>query len=161
MTGFGIKVVNYRVICGGFLLLAVITFSVYVKDLLFIYRRPEKLPNSFAQADIFEGLPELSALSPLSDYQGIIVNRNIFNLQTNEESVVSGIRIEDLIRDLRLRGIVELDGKQAIIEDARTQKSDFIEEGGSINGLTIKRILDEAVIVTDGVREVEMKIAGK
>ncbi len=66
--------------------------------------------------------------------------------------------IDDILTQLRLKGIFSLDGRDAIVEDRQVSKTVFLKEGDKYKNLAVKTVGDETVVFTDGVNEREIKI---
>ncbi len=100
-----------------------------------------------------------SSLEPLSSYEEAFQKSALFGLYTEAANLpVFKSSIQELTKDLRLKGIVVLDQAEAIIEDARTQKNTFLKTGDSIGELTVKEIKDGAIVLSYYGEEKELKI---
>jgi hypothetical protein len=58
---------------------------------------------------------------------------------------------------VKVVGIIWSDNPQVMFEDAKEQKTYLLSAGDKIGGLTIKSILQDKVIVTDGKTERELR----
>ncbi len=67
--------------------------------------------------------------------------------------------IDDILGQLRLKGIFSLGGRDAIVEDVQESKTVFLKEGDKYKSLAVKAVGEESLVFTDGVNEREMKIA--
>lgn len=98
-------------------------------------------------------------LEPLSSYEEAFHRSGLFGLYTYASNLpVFKSSIQELMKDLRLKGIVIIDQAEAIIEDAKTQKSTFLKAGHQIGELTVKEINDGAVVLSYYGEEKEMRI---
>jgi hypothetical protein len=85
------------------------------------------------------------------DYQKLIDAKSIFVppvAGTGKTVMPEGPGLGDLIKDLRLVGIVPGDIPQAIIEDKRNNQTLFLKEGDMINDIEIKSISGGRVVLT-------------
>jgi len=56
--------------------------------------------------------------------------------------------LTELTKDYRLKGVVLTDDSEAIIEDARTQKTQFVKKGASLGDLVVKEIGEGFIVLT-------------
>lgn len=70
----------------------------------------------------------------------------------------AGQTASDLIKDYRLKGIVVFDEPQAIVEDARTRKTMFVAQGESLNGLSVKAIRQDTLVLEYLDEDIVMRI---
>lgn len=66
--------------------------------------------------------------------------------------------IDDILAQLRLKGIFSLYGRDAIIEDRQVSKIVFLKQGDMYKNLAVKTVGEDVVVFTDGVNEREIKI---
>jgi hypothetical protein len=66
--------------------------------------------------------------------------------------------IDEILSQLRLKGIFSLSGRDAIVEDRQVSKTVFLKEGDKYKNLAVKTVGEESVVFTDGVNEREIKI---
>lgn len=66
--------------------------------------------------------------------------------------------IDEILGQLRLKGIFSLAGRDAIVEDRQISKTVFLKEGDKYKNLAVKTVGEESVVFTDGVNEREVKI---
>ena len=66
--------------------------------------------------------------------------------------------IAELSKDYRLKGVVIVDEPEAIIEDARTQKSQFVKVGDSVGEMKVKEVREGAAVLSYYGEEKEMRI---
>lgn len=86
-----------------------------------------------------------------------------FGLETDANATASSPKsasLDELTKDYRLKGIVSGDEPEAIIEDARTQKTFFVAVGGKLGDLTVKKIGEGNLLVARGNEEKEMRLDG-
>jgi len=87
-------------------------------------------------------------IKPYSYYSSSIAGRNIFKPpQVEEEAVITGPTLEEIMGSLSLIGIIAGDKPQAIIEDKKSAKSHFLYEGSSIGQVKVVDILEDSVIL--------------
>lgn len=108
-----------------------------------------------AEASAAAALP--SAVRPLADYEEAFQKNSLFGAGPNSFSVLKS-SISELLKDYRLKGVVLGNEPEAILEDARTQRSVFVKQGASLGELTIKSIQEGAVVFVYYGEEKELKI---
>jgi len=100
-----------------------------------------------------------SSLESLSTYEEALKGSRIFGFVDAQASLPAiQSSIAELMKDLRLKGVVILDEPEAIIEDARTQKSTFVKEEDKIGELTVKEIKEGVVVLAYCGEEKELRI---
>lgn len=101
------------------------------------------------------GMPKLTEL-----VEGIR-KRNVFfapgaELLRRQEEAASAVNIAQIVKDLKLVGVIWGKAPQAIIEDSKEQKTYFLTEGQMFgNSITIKKILQNSVILSRDSEEME------
>lgn len=119
----------------------------------------------------FEGKPKLApgalasipdSISPpesLSSYEQAFQTSSFFGLAKPDAPLsVLKSSIAELTKDYRLKGVVIMDQSEAIVEDARTQKSTFVRVGDKLGELEVKEIKEGSIILTYYGEEKEMRI---
>ena len=94
-------------------------------------------------------VPDKPAAS-FEDYQKLINAKSIFAppvVQTGKAVAQEGPGLNELIKDLRLVGIMPGEMPQAIIEDRKNNQTLFLKEGDMINDIEIKSILAGRVVL--------------
>ena len=66
--------------------------------------------------------------------------------------------LAELTKDYRLQGVLLMDDPEAIIQDARTQKTIFVKKGGQLGELTVKEIKEGLIILTYLGEEIKLEI---
>ncbi len=100
----------------------------------------------------------------LNYFSGQIEARNIFSPAATEESstaqgpIEQGPSLEEVKSQLNLLGVMMGDTPQAIIEDKKTQRSYFLNKGGSFDDIQVKAISENKVILTYKGQEFELTI---
>jgi hypothetical protein len=95
-------------------------------------------------------VPDKPAAS-FEDYQKLINTKSIFAppaVETGKAVTPEGPGLNDLIKDLRLVGVVPGDTPQAIVEDKKNNQTLFLKEGDMINDIEIKSISGGRVVLT-------------
>lgn len=126
-------------------------------DLVMIASKGKVEPNSEpqAQADTVNA----SSLESLSSYESAFQKSVLFGLYHPESNLpVLQSSIAELAKDYRLKGIIILDEPEAILEDARTQKSTFVKIGDKVGELTVKEIKEGSLVLSYYGEEKEMRI---
>lgn len=97
-------------------------------------------------------------LEPPGFYESIFERDTLFGRVSKEGAGISKASISELAKDLRLKGVILGDEPEAIIEDARTQKTTFLKEKAQVGDLTVKKIMESRVILSDGDEETTLEI---
>lgn len=83
----------------------------------------------------------------LASYEAAFDKSGLFGRLTSEGAGILKSSIGELVKDYRLKGVVLLDEPEAILEDARTQKSLFVKAGDHVGELTVKEIKEGKIIL--------------
>ena len=150
---------DLKLIRNGFFTLSLVGLLFIPLDLVRLSQK-ERADASVGGALPFGSSFSGSSPEPLSSYEEALKGSRIFGYadpQTSLPAIQSSIA--ELVKDLRLKGVVILDEAEAIIEDARTQKSAFVKTGDKVGELTVKEIKEGVVVLTYYGEEREMRIA--
>jgi hypothetical protein len=92
--------------------------------------------------------------SSVEDYQKIVERKTIFASpapRPEQAAVMESPVVRDMLKELRLVGIITEKPSQAIIEDIKNKQTLFLGEGEMIGGIQVKQILiDRVIIVCNG-----------
>ena len=66
--------------------------------------------------------------------------------------------LAELTKDYRLQGVILTDEPEAIIQDARTQKTIFVKKGGQLGDLTVKEIKEGTAVLGYLGQEIKLEI---
>lgn len=94
-------------------------------------------------------------------YQKLLTEKNIFTApagETKKSSVSEGPTLRELVKDLRLVGIVPGDEPQAIIEDKKNGQTLFLKKGEQIEGIEIRQIQDGRVVLGFGEETITLSL---
>ena len=83
----------------------------------------------------------------VSSYESSFDRSGLFGKVSNEGPVFLKSSIAELVKDYRLKGVVLLNEPEAILEDARTQRSIFLKVGDHLGELTVKEIKEGEVVL--------------
>ena len=141
-----------------FLSVSIFLFLLIPFDALAVYlvpasgsERPNTVPIAFAQFTD-------SQIGTLSSYQDAIRSSRAFGVSPAETlRAAAATPVTDLI----LKGIVELSGRDAIIENLKSKRTMVLERGDRIEGYTLKEIGENFIILSDGQNDVRLKIEGQ
>lgn len=108
-----------------------------------------QMPENGASVESTEGT---GALKPLSGYLGAIQERNPFtgvsDLLVQSPLKTAQRRLEELAQGLTVVGIDRGANPEAIIEDRVQQRTYFVKVGDELNGMHVKDISSQGVVVT-------------
>ena len=135
-------------------LLSAISLALILPDAFFVYFR--KTGPILKDVPIS---PTTTAFEPASSYLSIFNQSTLFG---NGASEVSGaaqlVSISELVKDYRLKGTIQMGEPEAIIEDAKTQKTLFVKAGEPLGDLTVKEVKEGVVILATSGGEISLKI---
>lgn len=98
----------------------------------------------------------IEPFKPLTDYREITSGRNIFlpvEKAAKNGEMPNNAALKELIKDLSLAGIYQGQQSEVMIENKIAKKTYFLKQGDEINGIKIKDILKDRVILEyQGVR---------
>ena len=124
-------------------------------SLLLITRRPPALVIRTAPPSMTEPHGATSAavedrMKPVAEYQEVLVTRNPFGLSAHEAVKDQGVksRLDQLTGSLSVVGINRGRIPEALIEDATAQRTYVVKVGDQVNGLTVKAIDQQGVVVS-------------
>lgn len=66
--------------------------------------------------------------------------------------------LSELTKDYRLQGVILTDEPEAILQDAKTQKTVFIKKGGLLGELTVKEIKEGMIVLGYLGEEIKLEI---
>lgn len=124
---------------------------VSVVYLVFMFAGWERvIPSGIVSGGISQ--PEAGSadtMKPCEFYLSGIRGRTIFSVPAQSATdTVSPAAAAEMIKDLNLVGVISGENAQAVIEDKKLQKTYYMAEGQTINGLTIENIQAGKVTVT-------------
>ena len=100
-------------------------------------------------------------IEPLSNYENVFKGNGLLGFyESKTGSAAPKVSINELTKDYRLKGIISGDAPEAILEDARTQKSIFAKKGEQLGDLQVKDIRATGVILSSGAEEKELHMEG-
>lgn len=154
--------VNNALIIGICTLFLFLGYEIFVK--------PKKIDAvstvfNFKSRGDYKTAPQ-SPIKELSMYLDKLKQRDVFKLKPKEVKVETPAAalpakplIEDTIAELKLVGLSpSSDGENiAMIENTKTATTLFLKEGDTISGLTIEKILEDKIILTDGKDSRELR----
>jgi hypothetical protein len=107
------------------------------------------LPNKLLQ----QGLPDTFLAKPM--------NRKLFKAVLPEVPknvhIALGGRL-NVIQDLVLVGLIDDNGKKAVLEDKKTAKTLFLKKDDTIEGLSLIEIRDSEVVLSDGKEQFNLTL---
>ena len=140
----------------GFWGMTAVLFSIIPLDLYFL------LPVQAKAANFATILPALQkpSIRPLDQYDASFQTGGLFGGPANSSGLtVLKASINELVKDYRLKGVVILSEPEAIVEDARTQKSVFVKVGQQLGDLKVKEITEGKIVLScygeDAVLQIE------
>ncbi len=98
---------------------------------------------------------------PVGSYLEAISEKNLFGISYQSETrSVRKASIDELAKDLRLKGIAVFDSSEAIFENASTRQTLFLKVGDKIGELKVEKILKETVILSSQSEKKELRVEG-
>lgn len=139
------------------LALALFVFLLIPLDALIVYFSPSSSSRAETGGTVaFAGLamPELGGLTA---YQDAVRSSRVFGASPhlNPQAAVSA-----QASDLRLKGIVELAGRDAILENVKSKRTLFLKQGDRVEGYAVKEVGGDFIVLSDGNNDIRLKIEG-
>lgn len=95
----------------------------------------------------------------LEIYQEVFNRNTLFGIVTaDSQAPVLKASIAELVKDYRLKGVVFLGEPEAILEDAKTQKTTFVKTGQSVGDLKIEEIKEGSMKLSYLGEEVKLEV---
>lgn len=99
------------------------------------------------------------AREPFASYQAVFDKNTLFGaVAANASTPVLKASIAELVKDYRLKGVILTAEPEAIVEDARTQKTVFVKVGQQVGDLTVKEIKDGMMVLSYLGEEIKLEI---
>lgn len=123
--------------------------------------------SSFSRADapIFDtgkyDPPRFLLPEPLPIYEKVFEQNGLLGFSVAapaSNSPALKISIREAVKDYRLKGVIILDSPEALVADARTQKSVSLKAGDSLGPMTVKAIREGSVTLSMGNDEIELRM---
>lgn len=133
---------------------ALILLVLIPLDYLAVFKNSKpRRPSSHVQSK------RVSQAVPLNEYEQVFLHSSLFgNLQPGAAPSVLKASIQELTKDLRLKGVILAGTPEALIEDAKTQKTSFLQVNQTIGELKIKEIKEGEVVLTYLGEEIKLEI---
>ncbi|MFC1708997.1 hypothetical protein ACFL2J_02910 [Candidatus Omnitrophota bacterium] len=151
-----LKSLNFTLINRLIIIVAFIAFLLLLSDLYF------HSPQASKQSVLPEPVQKIAALKdkeakPFSYYQEEIASRELFTpspVESRVKKVVpEGPTFRELIKDLKLLGVVSGDKQQVIIEDEKLRKTYFLYIGDTLGEVRVEEVDSNRVVLElDGER---------
>lgn len=105
-------------------------------------------PNPERSApEVLQQTPTLS-IEPEASYLALFDRNTLFGRGVSEPSLTAlRASIAELTKDYRLKGVVLAEEPEAILEDARTQKTSFVKIGQQVGDLTVNEIGEGFIVL--------------
>jgi type II secretory pathway component PulC len=128
------------------ILLAAVTIALFIDTVISKGEnsRYQAKVRPAAESNVSGETEKLSGQDPDMSY---VESRDLFEPQASSSHGKPGESSLDKLKDISLRGIIAGDDPQAIIEDSKNQKTYFLNKGQTMNGITVRDILDGRVII--------------
>lgn len=118
--------------------------------------------SAFSKKSANKTIPVEIAMQKTQDWLSIhkeIEQSSFWGMESQRNGEITPISLNEKLQNYRLKGVVFLDGAEAIIENAQTGKSSFVKEGESLEGLMIKHISLNEVIFSLNEQEGKLVLA--
>lgn len=137
------------------LLLSVVSLIMIPADGLYIYwQRSAPL-----YADSVPQGPNPIKFEPEASYLAAFDRSTLFgNASSNPSAPMILASVAELTKDYRLKGVMIAHESEAIVEDARTQKTTFIKVGGRLGDLTVKEIREGVIVLAYLGQDITLEI---
>ena len=140
----------------GFLMLSVGILPLALVDGLWIgFKGESRVRGPLSSLE----MSERKVLEPLAFYESVFDKDTLFGkVSAAMGTSVLKTPISELAKDFRLKGVVLAGEPEAIVEDARTQKTSFVKAGGKVGDLDVKKIEEGRIVLTNGDQEISLEI---
>ncbi len=99
-------------------------------------------------------------LAPLAEYEAALDQSVLFGAREEKANLsVLKSSINELVKDYRLKGVVVMGEPEAILVDARSDKSVFVRAGDQVGELTVLRIGDGSIVLGYFGEEKEVRVS--
>lgn len=146
---FGLKSLNFVIVNRLILALTLVVFFVLLIDLFSHSSIPPK-SQSLKSAPKMNSSGEQEA-KPYSYYEEEIAKRQLFSappMESKAKKVVpAGPTFKELVKDLKLLGIVSGDRLQVIVEDKKLNKTYFLYTGDYLGEIKVEEINSDRVVL--------------
>ena len=100
------------------------------------------------------------SLTPLAELEAALDQSVLFGAREDNAGLsVLKSSINELVKDCRLKGVVIMGEPEAILVDARSDKSVFVRVGDQIGELTVLRIGDGSIVLGYFGEEKEVRVS--
>lgn len=101
---------------------------------------------------------KIQNLKPSSFYSSMAKKRNLFKQLAANPVILPevGIGIGQLVKDLKLIGIVLDERTQAIIENRKTKSVHYVNEGSTVGELRVSKISESSVTLSYGLETIDL-----
>lgn len=97
-------------------------------------------------------------LDPEASYLREFEGSALFGYASGISAPALQASLAELAKDYRLKGVVLMDEAEAILEDAKTQKTVFVKIGEQVGDLTVKEIKEGFVVLSYVGEEIRLEI---
>lgn len=138
----------------SFFLLSILPLALIPVDWLSIHFKTNSSAAPLSiQPDILKTPRE-----SLSAYQLAFEKSSLFGNISNQPLIADRVAIAEIVKDYRLKGVVIMNEPEAMIEDARTQKINYLRKGSQVGELVVKEIKEGLVVLLYGTQEARLEI---
>lgn len=102
---------------------------------------------------------QVESFPPAYFYTDVVSKKNIFRLEIKDKNsaLANDLRVNELIKSLKIVGIYVGDEREAMIEDSAADKTYFLKRGQTIKGATIKEIGKDTITLEFKGETVELR----
>ena len=154
-----LKTVN-KVLAGVVVAATLVYLFFYVRIESFLRQRLKQVTTTTENANT-AGAKEMSAPSvKIEEVLARVRQRNIFTFSGSSSprgQKSASPDVYKMIERMKLVGILWSEKPQAMIEDSQSAKTYFVSAGDAIGTLTVKKVLRDKVVLTDGVQEWDLR----
>jgi PAB1-binding protein PBP1 len=146
----GIKLVNFALVNRLILFVAFLSLALFSVD-IFLRSPNSSKYLSHQRENQKTVLFKEKKTAPYSYYQQEIAKKNIFrsgSVEAKSKKVIpAGTVFKELIKDLKLLGIVSGDKSQAIIEDQKARQTYFLYAGDLLGEIKLEEVYSDRIIL--------------
>lgn len=140
----------------------VIATSIFIGSVFFfiysavIFETPQ-MQMTHVESPAYEYTPIMAQQQFISKLSAT----NFWHKNNPENEVVTRVRpIKELVMNLRLKGVIEMGERQAIVEDVQKNTISYYSQGETLNGVLIVELKEDSLTLTKGNEKFVMTIGG-
>lgn len=147
--------IDLNLLTKAFLALAAASLCLVPGDglIIFLQKAKSSQPAAARHAVVSKSIETQSSYSEVFDRSALFGG-----VVSGASGQVMMASMAELTKDYRLKGVVLTDEPEAIVEDAKTQKTIFVKKGDPLGEVTVKDIKDGCIVLAYLNQEAKLEI---